>query len=74
MELAMNLADADHASYLNARDNSQKDLLIYSAKKSGRSPLRIHREFDRMAKSHSQLNMAEWSTLSRMTPSYVRSP
>lgn len=56
----MSAADSDHANYLSARDSSPKDLLVYAAKKSGRSPLQIQREFGRMAKSHSRLNMVEY--------------
>ncbi|MEM0946233.1 MAG: sugar-transfer associated ATP-grasp domain-containing protein [Pseudomonadota bacterium] len=56
----MNVADADRADYLSARDNSHSELLAYSAKKSGRSPLKIQREFGRMAKSHSRINMVEY--------------
>lgn len=56
----MTVADRDHADYLSARDSSHKDLLIHAAKSSGRSVLRIHREFRQMAKSHGQLNMVEY--------------
>ncbi|MCU9847656.1 hypothetical protein OEZ60_06515 [Defluviimonas sp. WL0024] len=56
----MNVAESDHASYVSARDSTYKDLLIYSARKSGRSPLQIQREFGRMARSHSRLNMVEY--------------
>ncbi|MWD26262.1 hypothetical protein E0K89_002085 [Aquicoccus sp. SCR17] len=56
----MNAAEIDKANYISARDSSHQDLLVYSAKKSGRSPVQIQREFSRMAKSHSRLNMVEY--------------
>ncbi|MHC0053674.1 sugar-transfer associated ATP-grasp domain-containing protein [Actibacterium sp. D379-3] len=59
-EFEMTIAERDQANYLSARDSSPKDLLIYAAKNSGRSVLQIQREFNQMAKSHSQLNMVEY--------------
>ena len=56
----MTFEKADYADYLSVRDSTHKDLLIYAAKKSGRSPLRIQREFARMAKSPGKLNMVEY--------------
>lgn len=56
----MNIAARDQEAYLAARDSSDKDLLVYAARKSGRSPVRIQREFQDMAQSHSQLNMVEY--------------
>ncbi|EAQ26693.1 sugar-transfer associated ATP-grasp domain-containing protein [Roseovarius sp. 217] len=57
---AMSAAALDEKSYLSARDSTHKDLLIYAARKSGRSVFQIQREFNRMAKSHSRLNMVEY--------------
>lgn len=56
----MSVADADRKKYLSARDKSVNELLVYSARKSGRSPLKIYREFRRMAKSHSRINIVEY--------------
>ncbi len=53
-------AGLDRKSYLSARDSSDKDLLIYAARKSGRSVLQIRRDFRKMAKSHSRLNFVEY--------------
>lgn len=53
-------AALDKNNYQSARDSSNKDLLIYAARKSGRSVLRIHREFNKMARSHSRLNLVEY--------------
>ncbi|WP_294611791.1 sugar-transfer associated ATP-grasp domain-containing protein [uncultured Roseovarius sp.] len=53
-------AELDEANYYSVRDTSYQDLLVYAARNSGRSVLQIHREFRRMAKSHSRLNMVEY--------------
>lgn len=53
-------AALDQESYLSARDSSHKDLLVYAARQSGRSVFQIQREFRRMARSHSRLNMVEY--------------
>lgn len=60
MQDPISAADLDKNNYMSARDGSHKDLLVYAARKSGRSVLKIQREFDRMAKSHSRLNMVEY--------------
>ena len=53
-------AEGDQQKYLAARDSSDKDLLAYAAKKTGRSPLKIMREHRRMAKSPSRINLVEY--------------
>lgn len=53
-------ADIDYEKYLSARDSDHTALLTHAAKSSGRSPVQIQREFNRIAKSHSKLNMAEY--------------
>ena len=57
---AQSAADQDHQKYIDMRDSSHKDLLTYAAKASGRSPLRIQREFGEMARSDGQINMVEY--------------
>lgn len=52
--------DLDQEKYMSARDTNHKDLLVYAARNSGRSVLQIQREFGRMSKSHSKLNMVEY--------------
>lgn len=52
--------ELDHQDYLDARDSSVQDLLVYAAKTTGRSVLKIQREFRQMANSHSRLNMVEY--------------
>ncbi|NVK15409.1 MAG: hypothetical protein HWE35_14665 [Rhodobacteraceae bacterium] len=53
-------AELDQKSYLEARDSSDKELLIFAARKSGRSPLKIQREFRQLARSESRLNLVEY--------------
>jgi hypothetical protein len=53
-------ADLDKAGYYSARDNSHKDLLVYAARASGRSVLKIQSDFNKMAKSSSRLNLVEY--------------
>jgi hypothetical protein len=60
MQSTVTAADLDQSNYVSVRDSSHKDLLVYAAKQSGRSVLQIQREFSRMAKSHSRLNMVEY--------------
>lgn len=59
-ESSLSAAESDKNNYQAARDSSHKDLLIYAARKSGRSVMRIQREFNKMAKSHSRLNFVEY--------------
>ena len=56
----MTIADSDFSNYVSARDSTHKDLLVYAARKSGRSPLQIQRDFGQLAKSHGKLNMVEY--------------
>lgn len=56
----MSIAEHDRTEYQKARDNSFQDLLVYAAKKSGRSPLQITREFRQMSKSPARINMVEY--------------
>ncbi len=60
IQMPLTAADQDRNSYLSARDSSHKDLLVYAARESGRSVLQIQREFRKIAKSHSRLNMVEY--------------
>ncbi|UWR22213.1 sugar-transfer associated ATP-grasp domain-containing protein [Sulfitobacter sp. S190] len=60
VQTPISAADLDKSSYYAARDNDHKDLLIYAARESGRSPLQIQRDFGQISKSHSRLNMVEY--------------
>ncbi|MEL6418377.1 MAG: hypothetical protein AAFQ55_07100, partial [Pseudomonadota bacterium] len=53
-------ADRDIAAYAKVVKPSHQDLLAFAAKKSGRSVLQIQRDFQKMAKSHSRINIAEF--------------
>lgn len=52
--------DDDYRRYLKARDSDYAKLLAHAAKSSGRSVLQIQREFRKLAKSPSRLNMVEF--------------
>ncbi|MCU0856031.1 MAG: hypothetical protein MUF63_14265 [Rhodobacteraceae bacterium] len=56
----MSLLEHDTTQYAQARDNSFQDLLVYAAKKSGRSPLQITREFRQLSKAQGRINMVEY--------------
>lgn len=56
----MNVAQTDEANYLAARDSSHTELLAYAAKKTGRSPFQIQREFGRVSKTPNKINMVEY--------------
>ena len=56
----MSFAETDRINYVSARDSSHAELLAYSAKRTGRSPFQVQREFSRMAKSHGRINMVEY--------------
>ncbi len=60
MQTPLTAVGQDKNSYLSARDCSHKDLLVYAARQSGRSVMQIQREFSKMARSHSRLNMVEY--------------
>lgn len=53
-------AEDDYQSYLDARDTDYAQLLAHAAKSSGQSVLQVQREFRKMAKSASRLNMVEF--------------
>ncbi len=53
-------ASQDQKAYLAARDSNPKDLLVYAAKKSGRSPVKIQREFLQLSRSYGRINMVEY--------------
>lgn len=60
MQSTPTAAELDKNKYLAARDNSHQDLLVYAARQSGRSVLQIQRDFGKISKSHSRLNMVEY--------------
>ena len=53
-------ADDDYRKYLDARDSDYAKILAHAAKSSGQSVLNVQREFRKMAKSHSRLNIVEF--------------
>jgi Sugar-transfer associated ATP-grasp len=59
-QIPLTAADLDKNGYLSARDSGHQDLLVYAARESGRSVLKIQREFDQISKSSSRLNMVEY--------------
>lgn len=56
----LSATELDKQSYYSARDSSDKELLTYAARKTGRSPLKIHREFRQLAKSPNRINLVEY--------------
>ncbi|KEO51845.1 sugar-transfer associated ATP-grasp domain-containing protein [Thioclava pacifica] len=56
----MSLATLDETNYTAARDSSTQDLLVYAAKKSGRSVLQVLRDYRQMAKSETRINLVEY--------------
>ena len=53
-------AALDQQNYLSVRDARPQDLLVHAAKASGRSVLKIQRDYRQMARSHSRLNLVEY--------------
>lgn len=59
----MDNVEADRAAYMSVREMPHKDLLVYAAKATGRSPLQIQREFGQLSKSGGALSFAEYVRL-----------
>lgn len=56
----MSLATLDQTAYQSARDSSFQNLLVYAAKKSGRSVLQVLRDYRQLAKSETRINLVEY--------------
>lgn len=59
-ERQMSLASLDEAAYTSARDSSVQELLVYAARKSGRSVLQILRDYRRLSRSDRRINLVEY--------------
>ncbi|WP_168174880.1 sugar-transfer associated ATP-grasp domain-containing protein [Thioclava sp. JM3] len=57
---AMSLATLDQTAYQSARDSSFQNLLVYAAKKSGRSVLQVLRDYRQLARSETRINLVEY--------------
>lgn len=60
MQTQVTAADQDREAFSNIREARLQDQLIYAARKSGRSVFAIQRDFSRLCKSETKLNMTEY--------------
>ncbi|MEM9755130.1 MAG: hypothetical protein AAF914_04010, partial [Pseudomonadota bacterium] len=57
---SMNIATRDQDAYMAARDSSPQELLVYAAKKSGRSPIALQADFQKLASTPNKINLVEY--------------